>query len=161
MMRNSRKNSMFKNWFRRHRDLREEVAAAITSSAPDGSLICALECRYLPHGGKDEVWITLTAPHGGNIKRVRSFYLGETVNLSRPCAEDEAASIRQKLRELGAWSLGDFEGAMVIDGSPCAIVLAEAQTIRSIQANNAEGEHLRLIEYILGLLPVADRSISS
>lgn len=153
---------MFQNWFRRDRDLPEEVAAAMTtSSASDGSLICALECRYLPHGGKDVVWITLTASHGGNIRRVRSLYTGETVNLSRPCEEDESASIRRKLRELGAWSLGDFEGAMVIDGRPCTIVLAKGQTLRSIQANNAEGEHLRLIEYILGLLPIVDGSISS
>lgn len=152
-----RKNSMFKNLFRRQWDLREEVAAAI-STAPDGSLICALECRYLPHGGKDEVWIILTAQHGGNIKRVRSLYLGETVEHSRQCEEEESARIRRKLRELGVWSLGDFEGATVIDGRPCAIVLAEAQTIRSIQATNAEGEHLRLIEYILGLLPMDDSS---
>jgi hypothetical protein len=98
------------------------------------------------------MWIVLT-PSGGTLSRTRSPYRGEKVHLTRSLGAEDSAAICAELERLGAWRLSHFKQP-VRDGWPCAIALADGERTHSIQTHNPEGEHLRLIEYILGLLPL-------
>ena len=137
-------------WPDHHHKLREKVARAIAGQPEDGA-ICGVESYYLPHGGKEEIWITLTS-QGGAISKKRAPYLGDQVETVRQIDADESACIRAKVEQLGIWSLSHFKQA-VRDGWPCAIAMADRNRIHSIQTHNPEGDHLRLIQYLLGLAP--------
>jgi hypothetical protein len=147
------KNLISGNQRDQQQDLERKVAAAI-SSAPNDTLICAVESYYLPHGGRGEMWVTLS-PEGGHIVRTRSPEQGEEVKLSRQCDADESLRIREMLKKIGAWEIRDSQEP-VIDGWRCIICLAEGETLHLISMNVAAGEHLRLIQYLHGLLPMAE-----
>jgi hypothetical protein len=140
----------FEDWPDHHRKLREKVARAIAGQ-PEDSAICGVESYYLPHGGKEEIWITLTS-QGGAISKKRAPYRGDQVETVRQIDADESACIHAKVEQLGIWSLSHFKQA-VRDGWPCAIAIADRNRIHSIQTHNPEGDHLRLIKYLLGLAP--------
>jgi hypothetical protein len=142
---------MFEGWPNHHQALRKKVAKAI-SIQPNNTTICALEGYYLPHGGKDEMWMVLT-PSGGTISRIRSPYRGKAISVARSLNGDESSAISNDLERLGAWNLSHFKQP-VMDGWPCAIALAEGKRLHSIQTHNPVGKHLQLIEYILELLPI-------
>jgi hypothetical protein len=136
-------------WPNHHCELREKVAQAIAKLA-EGSAVCGVESYYLPHGGKDEMWITLTSL-GGTISRKRTPYQGQPVETVRQIDAGESAGVRAKMEQLGIWSLSHFKRS-THDGWPCAIAIADHNRIHSIQTHNPEGDHLRLIEYLLGLV---------
>jgi hypothetical protein len=151
-------SSFLKNLFSgnqpgQEQDLEKRVAASI-SSAPSNTLICAVESYYLPHGGRGEMWVTLS-PEGGHIVRTRSPEQGEEINQTRQCNADESLRIREMLKKLGAWKLEDSHEP-IIDGWQCLICLAEGENLHLIRMNAAAGEHLRLIQYLYGLLPIAE-----
>ena len=137
-------------WPNHHRELREKVAQAIAGQ-PEDTAICGVESYYLPHGGKDEMWITL-ASQGGTISKKRTPYRGDPVETVRQIDADESAGIRAKFEQLGIWSLSHFKKSTT-DGWPCAIAIADHDRIHSIQTHNPEGDHFRLIKYLLGLAP--------
>jgi hypothetical protein len=134
-------------------DLENKVAAAI-SSAPNNTLICAVADHYLPHGGRGELWVTLS-PGGGHILRTRSPEQGEEIKLNRQCTADESLRIREMLKKTGAWVLEDSQEP-ITDGWRCEICLAEGEILHLIRMNVATGEHLRLLRYLYGLLPIAE-----
>src|SRR5262245_25521747 len=68
-------------WPDHHHELREKVARAIAGQ-PEDITICGVESYYLPHGGKDEMWITLTS-QGGTIVRKRTPFRGDPVETVR------------------------------------------------------------------------------
>ena len=140
----------FEGWPDHHHKLREKVARAIAGQHEDVT-ICGMESYYLPHGGKEEMWITLTS-RGGDISKKRAPYRGDHVETVRQIDTDESACVRAKVEQLGIWSLSHFKQA-VRDGWPCAIAIADRNRIHSIQTHNPEGDHLRLIQYLLGLAP--------
>ena len=117
-------------------------------------MVCAVESFYLPHGGKDEMCLTLS-PEGGLITRTRSPESSAVVKLNRQCAADESLQICETLKELGAWELGDSH-LPVIDGWRCTICLAEGETQHVIEMNVATEDHGRLISYLCSLLPIAE-----
>jgi hypothetical protein len=139
----------FEGWPDHYRKLREKVARAIAGQ-PEDTAICGVESYYLPHGGKVEMWITLTS-QGGTMSKKRTPYRGDPVETVRQIGADESTGIRAKIEQLGIWSLSLFKKS-TMDGWPCAIAIAEHNRIHSIQTHNPEGDHLRLIEYLLGLL---------
>jgi hypothetical protein len=147
------KNLISGNQPDRRQDLEDKVAAAI-SSAPNKTLICAVEDHYLPHGGRGEMWVTFS-PGGGHILRTRSPEQGEEIKLTRECDADEASRIREMLKKIGAWKLEDSQQP-ITDGWQCTICLAEGDIRHSIRINAATGDHLRLIRYLYGLLPIAE-----
>lgn len=138
--------------------LRERVAEAV-SSEPDGTLICALESRHLPHGGQNEVWIVLN-PGGGYASRTRITYEGEEIKIDRQLNGAEALHIRRGLERVGAWSLSDYE-CLVMDGSSYTVAMAVGAQLHVIQMLNPEGEHLELANYIMALLPLPDEHSAS
>jgi hypothetical protein len=138
----------FGGWPDHHHKLREKVARAIAGQ-PEDSVICGVESYFLPHGGKVEMWITLTS-QGAAISRKCEPYRGDQVETVRQMDADESAGVRAKIEQLGIWSLPHFKQA-VIDGWPCAIAIADRSRIHSIQTHNPKGDHLQLIEYLLGL----------
>jgi hypothetical protein len=135
-------------WPNHHHDLRRRVAEA-AERLPSG-LVCALEGRYLPHGGRDEVWITITGD-GGTVRRVRTPYRGAPVDALRSLGPGDARSVVETLNELGVWSLGPCRRSS-IDGWPCAVAIADGARRHSIQTHNPDGPHLRLIGYLLSLV---------
>jgi hypothetical protein len=64
------------------------------SIAPATSIFCAAQCRYLPHGGSDDLWLALT-PTEGSARRLRSFYVRNRSDLQVTCTftAAEAAAI--------------------------------------------------------------------
>ena len=140
----------FEAWPDHHNKLREKVARAIAGQ-PEDVAICGVESYFLPHGGKVEMWITLTS-QGGAISKKRAPYRGDQAETVRQIDANESAGVRAKIEQLGIWSLSHFKRA-VIDGRPCAIAIADRNRIHSIQTHNPEGDHLRLIEYLLRLAP--------
>jgi hypothetical protein len=147
------KNLISGNQPDQQQDLDKRVAAAI-SSAPNNALICAVESHYLPHGGRGEMWVTLS-PGCGHIVRTRSPEQGGEIKLTRQCNADESSLIREMLKEIGAWKLEDSHEP-ITDGWHCMICLAEGDILHTIRMNVATGDHLRLIQYLYGLLPVAE-----
>lgn len=100
------------------------------------------------------MWVTLS-PGGGHIVRTRSPELDEEVKLNRECSANESLLIRETLKKMGAWALVDSQEP-IIDGWQCIICLAEGEILHSISMNVAAGDHLRLIQYLYGLLPMAE-----
>jgi hypothetical protein len=147
------KNLIYGNQPDQRQDLENKIAAAV-SSAPDNALICAVEDHYLPHGGRGEMWLTLS-PGGGHILRTRSPEQGEEIKLTRQCDADESLRIREMLKKIGAWGLGDSHEP-ITDGWQCTICLAEGELLHPIRMNAATGDHLLLIRYLYGLLPIAE-----
>jgi hypothetical protein len=132
----------------------EKKVAATISSAPNNTLICAVEYYHLPHGGRGEMWMTLS-PGGGHILRTRSPEQGEAIKLTRQCNADESLRIREMLKKMGAWKLEDSHEP-ITDGWQCMICLAEGEILHLIRMNVAAGDHLKLIRYLYGLLPIAE-----
>ena len=100
------------------------------------------------------MWVTLS-PGGGHILRTRWPEQGEEIKLTRQCNADESLRIREMLKKIGAWTLEDSHEP-VIDGWQCIICLAEGEILHLVRMNAATGDHLRLIRYLHGLLPIAE-----
>lgn len=98
--------------------------------------------------------VTLS-PGGGHIVRTRSPEQGEEIRRDRECNADESLRIREMLKETGAWEMEDSH-APVTDGWQCTICFAEGEILHVIRMNTATGDHLRLIRYLHGLLPIAE-----
>jgi hypothetical protein len=143
--------SMFESWPNNHRGLRKKVAQAILTQ-PNETIICALEGAYLPHGGNDAMWLTLTLT-GGTVTRTRTLYRGEPTIFTRSLTTGEALLIRDQLTQLGAWHLPHHK-QLIRDGWICAIAIADQTRLHSIQTHGPEGQQLALITYLLGLLPL-------
>jgi hypothetical protein len=140
-------------WPSNHLALRERVAGA-AARLPAGSVVCALEGAYLPHGGRDQVWLTVTGD-GGTVRRVRTPRQPPRLEAGRALEPDAGRAIVGRLAELGVWSLGPCR-RFSYDGWVCAVAVAEGERVHSIQTHNPDGAHLRLIGYILSLVDVPE-----
>jgi hypothetical protein len=137
--------------------LPEKVAAAVAAER-EGSMICGLEAFYWPHGGKDELWITLRLK-GGSIARTRTFYEGQPVRVTRALDANTSAAVRAELGRLGVWDLADSMQP-VIDGFRCTLVAADQKRQHVIEMHNPGDEHLKLVDYLLGLARLPEEADS-
>jgi hypothetical protein len=135
-------------------DLCQKVARAI-SVEPKGTVVCALENGYTPHGSWGEVWVALSA-QGGIISRFHApYFRGRGIYSTRQVDENEASTIHTQLNRLHIWELSDFEPIFeVFDGQYCTIAVGEGERLHSFKMHNPEGQHKQLIEYLLELAPL-------
>jgi hypothetical protein len=144
--------------------LRRQVAGAARDAGGD-AFICAVLSFYLPYGGSDELWLTLTG-QGRTITRVRSLFstrlyrITEMIRVEKVLTQDDATSIRQTLEGLGIWSLPhQKEGGR--DGWVCAVAAAAGARVHSIQMHvdhqyDPPSPHVALVLYLLSLAPLPD-----
>lgn len=147
-------------WPNDHRSLIAQVARAAGSSP--GSLCCAAQSRYLPHGGRDELWLTLSQ-NENTVTRVRTPYnsgshdVRRPVHTARKLSAQEAEAVRHDLDSLGIWFLPPYK-APSFDGWVCAVAIADGERLHSIQMHNPHhdppGAHAALAHYLFALAPL-------
>lgn len=139
-----------------HRDPKRQGGAA-AAAAPVDAFFCAVRCRYLPHGGSDDLWLELTASER-NVRRVRSFYTRtkEEICVTRSFTDEEAAGIRDALDDLGVWSLPPCQH-LTYDGWVCAVAVARGARLHFIPMHNPNGQHVDLLLYLFKLAPLPEQ----
>ena len=107
---------------------------------------------YLPRGGKDEIWITLSS-NDGDALRLRSPAKGKPIKVIRSFNFQDILTIAGDLQHLGAWELPNLINP-VMDGWVCALAFGDHDHVHSIQTHQPEGTHLLLIKYLVNLIPI-------
>lgn len=117
--------------------------------------VCRLQSLYWPNGGKEELELILS-PKGSTITRQRFFSRNPVpIIKTRALTQAEAFEISTDLAVLGIWSLPEVL-TNVIDGWSCNITIATIDKMHSIHAHAPVGDHLKLINYLMGLLPLPE-----
>jgi hypothetical protein len=139
-------------WYIYSRKALQKKVEMVLASLPADTTICALESFYLPRGGKDEIWITLSS-NDGDALRFRSPAKGSLIKEVRSFSIQDISTILDDLQHLGAWELPNSINP-VMDGWVCALAFGDHDHVHSIQTHQPEGAHLVLIKYLVNLIPI-------
>ncbi len=117
--------------------------------------VCRLQSLYWPDGGREELEIILS-PKGSTITR-QHFFVRNPVPIikTRTLDQAEAVEISTDLAVLGIWTLPEVL-TNIKDGWACNITIATPLKIYSIHAHAPVGDHLKLVNYLMALLPIPE-----
>jgi hypothetical protein len=132
-------------------------AIEIGKREPAGTWVLVVDARYLPHGGRDWIVLTLRAEGGGFIERRRAPERRPPMEVKAPLSPEVSQSIRAQLAARGVWQMRD-QLEPVLDGLHATFAFAVDGHVQCAELNGgARSVSLaELLRFVADLAPLPE-----
>ncbi len=136
--------------------LLDEARSKAQGSAPS-TLIILVDASYMPHGGRDRLFVELALATPGRVERLRTPERREAERVERTLGVDEVARLRAELDRRRIWELRD-EPPRVMDGLGAEFAFVEGAREHEVTLpfGTGDSELGRLLRFLLELAPLRE-----